>query len=536
MVNPLDRILPPYTRRADTLGHRLRKTAVVAAVLGFAIVMGFWIAIFSTLVVPMFVAVIGILFLVAMWLADDQEPDFSRSVSVLLLAYVTFAIVWPSYLAIQIPGLPWVTPTRITLGLLALLLLLQLSQSRIARGQLTGAIKGMKVAFGAYALMMFTMFATAALAPRPIEALSFGALQVILWNIPLVAALWVLHDPKVVVRTMQAMGLSLLVVLLLTILEYRNELPIWIGHIPSFLKIDGPMASAVLTAQTRIGDGYRARGTYGVHLYYSQLLLMMLPFVVHWLLDARSAARRAWIVAFLLCMLVVIWMNNTRTASTGQLVVITGMLGLFVLRHYLHTQNRIDMTAPAFVLGVPSAAAVLAVLIAISPRLQNMTIGGSQHKGSNLVRDSQWERAWSAVFSNPIGYGAGESGPLTGRMTSGGLWIVDSTWINFLVDFGVLGALSWALFLGFTAGVGALIYLQKVDRSADLAGPAAIGVGSFMMSMYTISFFGNIPLLMILIALICATRHRLETAGLLAKPKDVLKPAQSRTGPATAAA
>lgn len=536
MISQRDRILPPYTRRVNNLRHKALKAAVITATIAFAIIMGFWIAIFTTLVVPMFVGVIGVLFLIAMWMALDEEPDLGRPAAALLIAFLTLSVAWPAYLAVAIPGLPWLTPTRVALALLTFLMLLQLSQSSLARAQITGAITGMKLPFIGYALMMFMMFATVAIASKPGESLSFSAQQIILWNIPLLASIWLFHTPAVATRATRAMGYALVLVMLLTIVEFHNQLPVWIPYIPSFLKVDAPQMNSFMRALVLLDGSYRAKGTFGIHLYYSQLLLMMLPFVLHWLLDAKAPARRLWAFALLALMLTVIWMNNTRTATTGQLVVAAGMLGLFALRHHLHTTNKIDLMAPAFALGIPAAAGLLAVLIAISPRLQTMTIGGTKNAGSDAVRDGQWERAWSAVASNPFGYGSGESGPLTGRITSGGIWIVDSSWINFMVDYGLLGAIGLALFLGVTAGIGALIYLQRADEEADLAGPAAVAIGSFAMSMYTISFVGNIPVLMVLIGLVCATRNRLAVAGKLAPPSQVFQRAMNRKDPGPVAA
>lgn len=535
-MNPdLDRILPPYTRRVNSLGHRLRKIAVVSAVIMYAMVMGFWVAIFNTLVVPFFMGVIGLLFLMALWMADDTEPDLGRVGTALLLSFCACSVVWPSYLAITIPGLPWLTPTRMVLAAMTAVVALQLSQSRIVRGRIAGAIAGLKPAYAGFALTMVLMLITVVAASRPGESLTFSIQQIILWGLPFVAALWLFHDPRVVERSLHVFAMSLLVVMFLTMAEFRTQLPIWLPHIPSFLTVDAPQMEAFTASQTRLDGSYRARGTFGVHLYFSQLLLMFLPFAIHWALDAVSPARRGWAIAYLLCFLTIIWMNNTRTATTGQLVVIAGMLGIFALRHYLHTLNKTDMIAPALAVGVPVVATVLAVLIALSPRLQTMTIGGTQNVGSDEIRDQQWSRAWSAVGRNPFGYGSGESGPLTGRMKDAGIWIVDSQWINMMVDYGILGALGWALFLGIVAGSGVIIYLQRADRSADLCGPAAVGIGSVMMSMYTISFVGNIPVLMILVALITSTRHRLAVAGKLAPASQVFKRAMDRKPPLPAA-
>lgn len=527
MISDRDRILPPYTRRVNSLRHRLAKAAVIAAVLVFAIVMGFWVAIFNTFVIPLFGTVIGILLLIAMWMADDTEPDLRRYGSFLFLAFISLTVAWPNYMAIAIPGLPWITPTRLFLGLSAAVLLFQTAQSAAARGLISGAIRGQRAAYVGLLIFILLMAATSPLSRTPGDALTFVLQQAVLWIIPLLLGLWLFNDERLVERTVAIIGLSLLPVMVLTFFEYRNKLPIWIPHIPSFLQVEGPQMEAFLSAQIRHDGTYRAKGNFGVPLYFTQVLLMMLPFVLHWILDAISPARRGLALAYLFCLLVVIWMNNTRTATTGQLVVFAGMLGIFGLRHYLHVRSKLDMTAPAITVGVPVAAGVLAVLIAISPRLQTMTVGGSQHAGSDEVRAEQWARAWAAVFRNPFGYGAHESGPLTGRLRNG-VWIVDSTWINFLVDYGVVAALGWAFFLGAVAASGVLIYLQRVDRSADLCGPSSVAIGTFMMMMYTTSYYGNIPFVMIFVSIITATRYRLEIAGKLAPVAQIFQRAVNK--------
>lgn len=533
MISQRDRILPPYTRRVNNLRHKSLKMAVVAAIIVFAIIMGFWIAIFSTLVIPMFGSVIGILLLIAMWMADDTEPDLRKSGAFLFVSWIGMSIAWPNYMAVAIPGLPWITPTRLFMGLAAAVLLFQTAQSAQARETISGAIRTLKPAFIGLALLMVMMLATFILSREPVDALTFVLQQLILWTIPLLLGLWLYSDPEVIERSMTVIAFSLLVVMILTLFEVRNMLPVWIPHIPSFLQVEGPQMEAFLSAQTRLDGTYRAKGTFGVHLYFTQILLMVLPFAMHWVLDAVSPQKRGFAFAYLVLLLVIIYLNNTRTATTGQLVVIAGMLGIFGLRHYLHTRNAMDMTAPALTVGVPLGGALLATLIAFSPRLQTMTVGGTQHAGSDEVRAGQWARAWSALFNNPFGYGAHESGPLTGRLRSG-LWIVDSTWINFLVDYGIIGTLGFAFFLGLVAGAGVLIYLQRADRTADLCGPAAVAVGSFAMTMYTISYYGNIPFLMVFIAMIAATRYRLELAGTLAPASKIFRRALDEAGPATA--
>ncbi len=530
MLSQRDRILPPYTRKVTDLRHRLLKAAVITATLVFAVIMGFWVALFSTLVVPMFAAVIGVLLLTAMWMADDLEPDLSRIGAFLYILLVALLVAWPSYLAVDIPGLPWITPTRIVLALMAGVFLLQVSQSRITRDLIRNAVVGLKPAYVGYAVFIFFMFATILLSKKSGDAVSFVVQQLILWNLPLLVGLWLFNDERLAPKMLAVVTVPLFVVMVLTFFESRDHLPIWIPHIPSFLQVDGPQMQAFLSTQFRYDGTYRARGTFGIHLYFSQFLLIALPFVLHKALDATDTTRRGLAVAFLGLTIFTILLNNTRTVMTGQLVVIAGMLGIFALRHYLHSRSRIDMTGPLVALSIPAGVVVMAVLIASSNRLRNMTIGGKANIGSDDVRSGQWERAFSALLSNPLGHGTGDSGPLTGRMANG-IWIVDSQWINFLVDYGIIGAGGLIFFLAFVAISGVLIYLQRADRSADLCGPAAVAIGSVMMTMITISFVGNLPLLMILVAMITATRYRLAQAGKLASARDVLQRAIDKPMP-----
>jgi hypothetical protein len=533
MLSQRDRILPPYTRKVTDLRHRLVKAAVITATLAFAIVMGFWIALFSTLVVPIFVAIIGVLLLAAMWMADDLEPDLSRIGAFLYLSFIALLIGWPNYLAVDVPGLPWITPTRIVLALMAGVFLLQASQSRITRDLITDAISGMKPAYIGYAVFIFFMFATLLVAKKSGDGLSFVVQQLILWNLPLLVGLWLFNDQRLAPKMLVVVAVPLSIVMVLTYFESRIHLPIWIPHIPSFLQVDGPQMQAFLSTQFRYDGTYRAKGIFGIHLYYSQLLLIVLPFVLHRALEATSPARRGLAIAFLGLTIFTILLNNTRTVMTGQLVVFAGMLGIFALRHYLHTRSRLDMTGPIVALSIPAAIVVMAALVASSTRLRNMTLGGKANVGSDDVRAGQWQKAFDALLSNPLGHGTGDSGPLTGRLANG-IWIVDSQWINFLVDYGIIGAGGLMVFLAFVAITGVLIYLQRADRSADLCGPAAVAIGSIMMTMITISYVGNLPLLMILVAMITATRHRLAQAGKLASPREVLQRAIDKPLPVPA--
>jgi O-antigen ligase len=315
----------------------------------------------------------------------------------------------------------------------------------------------------------------------------------------------------------------LALICVLTLLEYIKREPIWFDYIPSFLKIEGPLFETLMKEQGRAGDAsYRARGVFGVHLYFAQFVLMLLPFVVH-AVFTETGRKQGAAFGLVLFALLVCWMTNTRTALLGFAVVGSGSVALFGLRRFLNPTSSADMVAPAMFLAAPAGIVALAGLVASSNRLQTMMFGGAQHAGSDVARGTQWDRAIEAFLKNPIGYGGGNAPQIAGKPLQG-TYVIDSVWISFLVDTGIAGAVGFAAFCIWTMVYGVRIYLRNVDESADLCGPAAVAIGACMMTMYVVSFFGNFMLLLVMVGAIAATRSRLLKAGLLPQSVSVAKP------------
>jgi hypothetical protein len=513
MHSARDRILPPYTRRVDDFRHLATKALVSVALIMLAMVMGFWLAVFGTFVAQPFILLLGILFLVALWLADDTEPDYRSQVTKLMFVFLGVQMIWPPYLAFDLPGLPWITPPRIALGLLVFMGLIQMAQSSRARGDLVGVIKASPLPMVAYLVFWVLAFSAAFVGSTTSASLGETVSLLLLWSMSFLLACWVMIDERSLPRFVRLVLFAFSFIFVLTVLEYIRREPIWFDYIPSFLKIDGPLFEVLMQEQGRVGDDrYRARGNLAVHLYFAQAFLLVVPFMVHYALSAKQVRIQAAALALLAFTLVIAWMTNTRTATTGYIIVALGAVALFALKRYLQPTNKADMVAPAIFMAAPAGAIGVLALIAASPRLQSLTIGGAQHRGSNDMRDRQWDRAIDAMLQNPFGYGAGNSAELAGRSTGKGFWIVDSAWINMLLDYGVLAWLAFMIMLGVTAWFGVRLYLRSTDEASELCGPAAVALVGFALTMYTISYYGNIPLMMIIVAGILGTRYRLGLA------------------------
>ncbi|PZU46880.1 MAG: hypothetical protein DI568_10980 [Sphingomonas sp.] len=523
MISLRDRILPPYTRRVDDLRHRLVKSIAVFALLLTAIFMGFWIAVFGTLVAQPFFVLVGVLFILAFWLVDDTEPDYRKTLAKMLITYGVLESAWPSYLALDIPGLPWITPPRLVLLAMMLLMTLQIAQSSRVRGEVSEAIAYNKMAFLILGLFWLVAFATIAFSRYPGTSAVVLVQNFVLWNAPFLVAIWVFGDRDVFARFVKAMMWTMCFIFLLTTLEYIQRKPIWFDYIPSFLKIDGPLFAALMEEQVRVGDDrYRARGVFAVHLYFAQFMLMVTPFILHKAIENKGWMR-FWAWALLVFNLVVIWMTNTRTGMSGFILICSGMIGLYALRRFLNPTSKSDMVAPGIFMSAPVGMLAFGVLIALSPRLQTMTVGGAQTRGSDQGRDVQWQKGMAALESNPFGHGADVSARIAGRLV-GDRYIIDSLWLNLLLDFGVLGFVAFIGFILTAAYFGVRMYLRATDERVKLMGPAAVAVGGMAMTTYTISYWSNLPFMFILCASIFAFRRSVlqEERGLNAPPKSAI--------------
>ena len=521
MISARDRILRPYTRRVHDLRHSLLKTLAVFLLIMTAMFMGFWLAVFGTLVAQPFFILVGILFVVALWMMDDTEPDYRAKITTLLMWYVVLEATWPSYVAVDIPGLPWLTPPRMLLAVMMFFVTLQLAQSSRARSAVIEVGGAAKLGLWFLGIFWATAFATCLISRTPSASFVMLVEWFLLWNMPFLVACLVFREQEAFPRFVKALIWATAFIFVLTIFEYIQRKPVWFGYIPSFMKIDGPLYHAIMQEQVRIGDNrYRARGVFAVHLYFAQYILLVTPFILHRAIES-SGWQRFWAWALLAFTLLIIWMTNTRTGMSGFILVCAGMVGLYALRRFLNPTNKGDMVAPGIFLAAPVGMMAFGVLVALSPRLQTMTIGGAQTRSSDLGRDMQWIKGTAALKANPFGYGGGNSGPLAGRM-AGDRYIIDSLWLNFMLDFGVIAFGAFMLFMLVTVYYGVRMYLTATDQTTKLMGPAAVAVGGFILTTYTISFAGNLPLLMIIVGGIYAFRqHQLRTAAQAAPVKPV---------------
>lgn len=503
------RILPQYNSLHHRPWWKLACVAFTALALFLIMYTGFLVAVGGTLAVRFVAFPIGIMALLGLWLLPDVDKPDQAPFYKLLAAYMFMMVAWPSYVAIAIPGLPWVTPPRLILGVLLIGMLTHFPQIVEARRKAMELLGYDRLAFRLFVLFLIMEAVVLPLSVSPIDVVNYEVMQGVLDGSAMVAAAWAFSDVRKVPRLVQVLVLAFIFTLMITILENWMQRPPWFGYIPSFMKVDPLLLETYMSPQARIGDGrYRIRSTFGIVLYFSQYFGILIPLLLYRMWHMKGWQRLA-AVALVPLILQTVWFTNARSASIALLIGLFGFAGLVMARQ-LFFRGKGDALRPGIMVAmVLLGVAAMAGAIASSHRLQMYTIGGSQHAGSNEVRDQQWAGAWRAVAKNPIGVGMGTPLPEVGKVSAKGIAVVDSYYINLLVGVGPLGFIGFMGCLARLAWLGMMTFMRAKDELEELAGALSLGILNYIVSAYVISYSDNNYLVLTLgVAILALHRHQ----------------------------
>jgi hypothetical protein len=456
---------------------------------------------------------IGVVLGVVIWLlpdADEHAPPTTADPPyiALLVAFVSGIIVWPSYIAIVIPGLPWLTPPRLILAGMIAMMLIHYPQHRHSRGTLIEVMSHDRIAISLFLLYESLNILVLPLSPKISDTVSFLVLQEVM-NLSAVTMAGVLLTKPNNIRIIYAgIVVTAIYAMLVCIVENDMQIPPWADYIPSFMQIDQSFLSRILSPQARIGDNrYRIRSTFPVVLYFTQYLSLVLPLVLYaaWRMRGRY---RILGLALVPLVLHTVWYANARTAISALLIPLFVFAALSLWRSLRQGRN-----SDALRTGIRAAVIMLLVgmlggVLATSHRAQMYTFGGKQHAGSNDARDRQWANAWKQLAKNPIGIGAGNSVARVGIAVKGrDNLIVDSLYINLLVDVGYLGFFAFFGMFIRCAWLGITCFMRAVNEIEEQAGAAAIGLISYVTTCSVVSTTDSGYLSFLLCGMIVATKR-----------------------------
>lgn len=466
----------------DALWRKFALVLTPIALFFICLVYGFFFALTAPYLIVPFAAPIGALMLLAVWALPERTRAPTKSMELLFSSFMICLILWPNYLALALPGLPWITAVRLTGVPLAMLFLVSLSTSSTFRGEmrsLAGAIPGLWMWFAVFLAMQVL---TIVLAKSPPNAVQKTLIQQVNWTIIAAVAAWVCRIPGRPERYVKLVLLTAVPMLALAVLEFSKKHLLWAGYVPSFLKIDDPIAASIFASSVRNATGlYRAKAVFSTPLGLSEFFGLLTPFAIHFVIGKYPR----WLKICCFCLVPAVFYGVRLT--DGRLGVLSFLVSVFLYMliwgMLRFRRNRRDLLAATIIYAYPALFVTAAVVVKAVKPINVLVFGGGAQVASNLARQHQIVMAIPKMMINPIGHGSGGAGQAMGY-AEGAFIAIDNYYLVIGLDYGMIGLVSFLGIFLLTIGWAVrsvLIAGASSDREISLLTPLAVALTAFLV-------------------------------------------------------
>lgn len=427
-----------------------------------------------------------------------------RKCWLLFLVSLSLYAIYPTYISIQISGLPWISPLRVALAALLLTWLYALRTSRAMQARILECYRHNKPFFYCLFVFVASQFLSIPTSPNPGMALQKFLLFQLTWTLPFMVVLTLSTTSS----RLHLLGVMIIVFGLIQcaigFLEARQQRILWLDYLPPGFAAESEYLTRIVQGTFR-ADGYRVQGSFTVSLLYAEHLVLVLPFAMFAFIDGRSTILRTLGLVTAIAILPAQYLSGSRLGMVGAIVVFLAIGGFFVFRKW--REDRRSMFGPFLMLMSPFALVGLAVVYLSNARLQSMTLGGGAQQASTDTRLEMWRMGLPRVLDRPLfGHGPGLGAETLGFTNLAGVLTIDSYWLSALLEFGLIGALAllgmvvWCVHGGFTA------YLRPFSPIHRLGGAIAVALLGFLVTKLVLSQIHNHLLVFILMGMMVSIR------------------------------
>ena len=505
-------VMKPYT----DLQRPLRKVMLLVLPVGlalFSLVYGFFFALTAPYLIVPFTVPVVVLVLLSVWALPDRAHAPTRSMELFFAALIISLVMWPNYLALSLPGLPWVTMLRLTGFPMAFLLLICLSTSESFRRELRQTLAAVPGLGPCLLLFILTQFVTVALSKEPAAALQRALVQQVNWTSVFMVSAWICRTPGRIERYVVLFMLLAVPIVAITLIENREHHVLWVGHVPSFLKVEDPTAALILTSSVRSATGlYRTKATFSTPLGLAEYLALLTPFAVHFAIGKFRPIVKLSGAVLIPILFYCIRLTDARLGVVGFLV---SML-LYVLFWGLLRlkRDRRDLAAASIVYAYPAIFLAAATAVMTVHRLNVMVFGDGAQAASNEARKNQLHMGIPKILANPIGHGPGGSGPAMGY-GAGEFVTIDNYYLTLALDYGLIGLLTFLAIFLITISASAQAGVRAAstnDSNLHNAVPLSIALSEFLVIKLVFSQQDNHVMVFTLLGMAVAMVYRSKLA------------------------
>ena len=502
----LARPLPLYAQPRTKRQRRWRTAAFIA--------LGFW-SFFTgaafTFLPPSFIAPlllpIVILALLFIWALPDTSNAPSRTMGWLFFGFFLSLGLWPNYLAIALPGLPWITVERLFSIPLACVLLVSMSVSRNFLSKLKEIISATPIVWKFVVAFAVTQFISVALSSDPFQSLQKFLISQIYWTSAFFVACYLFRRPGSVTAWVYILAATTFFNCLIGVWEWKLQAVPWAGHIPSFLKIEDESVQRILAGQRRAATGiYRIHSIFSTSLGLAEYLALTTPFLVHLVVESRHFWVRVAVGLLIPFVFLTIFRTDSRLGNVGFIASFILYFGLWAIWRW--RSDKRSIFGPALALTYPMLMVAFIAATMVVGRLHVMIWGNGADQFSTQARIAQAHASWKLIFTGPLGHGAGQGASVLGFRNAAGVLTLDSYYLTIALEYGILGFIFYyGLFLASASyAVREGLRTPRDERSFII--PMAVSVAVFCIIKSVFSQQENHPIIFMIVGAICALAYR----------------------------
>lgn len=439
---PIEPVLPGYRQPLNTRWVLARNALFFSVLVFVSLFYGLLSAIFPISFYIYMALPIIVMGALVVWSLPDHEKFPARTIEALLWGFLYAQLFWPNYIAIVLPGLPWITINRLITAPLAAIFLISLAQSKETRAHIKDILETTR-----FMTFCFIAFSIIQVLTTPLSsALAFSVNKLIDAEIQWVLIFFI--SAFVFAREGRARKFFIAYPWLITLLmvvayfEWRAGKVLWAESIPPFLRASDESTARLLSGAARAATGkYRVQSIFSTSLNFAEVMGLGTVFFIYWAVYAKRVLVRILCIAILPCLYIMIRTTDSRLGIVGfflSLIIFSGMYGV---RRWVKIKG--DILGPAITLFYPFATSLFFVATLVSGRLGAVVWGNGAQAASNAGRERQWGLVTGKLLEWPIGHGPGTGADVLGVYNPAGVLTIDSYYIVIMLEYGVLGFIAW---------------------------------------------------------------------------------------------
>lgn len=495
---------------------------------------GFFYALYTPwLLVPLVVPVV-ILLALAVWALPDSRFLPERTIEKGFFAYVISILLWPNYIAIDLPGLPWITLGRVVNTPLLLIMLITVSTSKVFRERMSAILSASPVVWKALVIFAVVQTISLAFSPKPNFSIAQWVVHQTNHTAVFFLCAYLFVKPGRVRIWAGVLWGCTMIVCAMAILEFHNERPLWSGHVPPLLLINDETVQRILGGFTRSTTGqYRTTAVFTTPLTLSEFMALSLPFVLHFAVSRRSKpAVRLAAAASVPVMLLVILYTDSRLGLIGLFLSIMLYLLYWAIQQW--RRDRRALLPPAVLMAFPVVFCVFVAASFTIGRVKAKVWGTGQYDASNQGRIDQLDKGIPIIIRHPFGQGVGMGADVLDYHNLEGVLTIDNYLLCLALEYGLIGLVSFVVMFGLGAYTSTKHAIAPVprDRDSEFLVPIAIAFVVFLVIKTVLAEDSNHPLMFMMMGILAALAYRVReeegapsSAGPLLASKDFLRPA-----------